>query len=163
MANHLAWQHRAPWMQMMGQAWLGRFLSERLVPKTCHAQSMNLGSQTLTLPCDYCHAGLLTSTRLSGQQWDAPNGWAPLQHMVVEGLACSGTAQGRELADTIASRWLSTNLAAWNATGHMHEKYNMLEPGKVGGGGEYAPQLGFGWTNGVVLDFLVQGYGVGRH
>ena len=36
----------------------------------------------------------------------------------------------------------------------MHEKYNALVPGAVGGGGEYAPQVGFGWSNGVLLELL---------
>jgi neutral trehalase len=37
----------------------------------------------------------------------------------------------------------------------MHEKYDVSQPGGgVGGGGEYAPQVGFGWSNGVALDLL---------
>ena len=36
----------------------------------------------------------------------------------------------------------------------MYEKYNAEEPGHGGGGGEYIPQVGFGWTNGAALDLL---------
>ena len=36
----------------------------------------------------------------------------------------------------------------------MHEKYDATRPGERGGGGEYNPQVGFGWTNGVVLWLL---------
>jgi alpha,alpha-trehalase len=36
----------------------------------------------------------------------------------------------------------------------MHEKYNAFVPGERGSGGEYLPETGFGWTNGVALDFL---------
>ena len=36
----------------------------------------------------------------------------------------------------------------------MYEKYDAFEPGVGGGGGEYVPQVGFGWTNGVALDLL---------
>ncbi len=36
----------------------------------------------------------------------------------------------------------------------MYEKYDATHPIRVGGGGEYGVQLGFGWTNGAVLDFL---------
>ena len=36
----------------------------------------------------------------------------------------------------------------------MYEKYDATAETKEGGGGEYDVQLGFGWTNGVVLDFL---------
>jgi hypothetical protein len=99
-------------------------------------------------------AGVLTTDiEGSGQQWDAPNAWPPLQDMLVEGLAASGTESGEELALDLTRRWLNANFVAWKATGHMHEKYN-AETGQAGGGGEYVPQTGFGWTNGVVLRLL---------
>ena len=50
--------------------------------------------------------------------------------------------------------WLRTNLIAYQRTGFMFEKYNCTTVGAGGGGGEYIPQMGFGWTNGVVLDLL---------
>lgn len=37
-------------------------------------------------------------------------------------------------------------------------QYSAEELGGYGGGGEYVVQAGFGWTNGVILDFL-QMYG----
>lgn len=46
-------------------------------------------------------------------------------------------------------------MRVYNATGAMHEKYDVTKPGgEIGGGGEYAPQVGFGWSNGVALDLL---------
>jgi hypothetical protein len=36
----------------------------------------------------------------------------------------------------------------------MFEKYNAFEMGIGGGGGEYTPQIGFGWSNGVALVLL---------
>lgn len=36
----------------------------------------------------------------------------------------------------------------------MHEKYDATRPGKRGEGGEYVPQEGFGWSNGVALTLL---------
>lgn len=33
----------------------------------------------------------------------------------------------------------------------MYEKYDAFVVGKGGGGGEYVPQIGFGWSNGVAL------------
>jgi alpha,alpha-trehalase len=33
----------------------------------------------------------------------------------------------------------------------MEEKYDVVDVGRPGGGGEYANQDGFGWTNGVAL------------
>ncbi|RHZ87199.1 hypothetical protein Glove_40g169 [Diversispora epigaea] len=36
-------------------------------------------------------------------------------------------------------------------TGHIFEKYDTQELGLPGGGGEYDVQVGFGWTNGILL------------
>ncbi|KAL7140526.1 hypothetical protein ABFS83_09G125200 [Erythranthe nasuta] len=101
-----------------------------------------------------CQAGIATSLTNSGQQWDFPNGWAPLQHMIVEGLVRSGSEQARCLAEDIAVKWIRTNYVAYKKTGAMHEKYDVQKCGAYGGGGEYIPQTGFGWSNGVVLAFL---------
>nr|CAD1835463.1 unnamed protein product [Ananas comosus var. bracteatus] len=98
--------------------------------------------------------GITTSLSNTGQQWDFPNGWAPLQHLIVEGLAYSGSKEAKSVAEDIAIRWIRTNYAAYRITGAMHEKYDVTECGKPGGGGEYKPQTGFGWSNGVVLAFL---------
>ncbi|KAL6642811.1 hypothetical protein ACP70R_020992 [Stipagrostis hirtigluma subsp. patula] len=99
-------------------------------------------------------AGIATSLSNTGQQWDFPNGWAPLQHLIVEGLLNSASEEARKLAEDIATRWVRTNYAAYKATGAMHEKYDVEACGKSGGGGEYKPQTGFGWSNGVILSFL---------
>ncbi|KAL2535021.1 Trehalase [Abeliophyllum distichum] len=101
-----------------------------------------------------CPAGIATSLTNSGQQWDFPNGWAPLQHMIVEGLVRSRSEQARSTAKDIAVKWIRTNYVAYKNTGNMHEKYDVEKCGDFGGGGEYVPQTGFGWSNGVVLAFL---------
>jgi alpha,alpha-trehalase len=89
--------------------------------------------------------GLVTTTRRTGQQWDAPNGWAPLQWIAVQGLSAYGE---RELAQEIATRWLATVARVYGETGKLLEKYD-VETARPGGGGEYPLQDGFGWTNGV--------------
>ncbi|XP_028789586.1 probable trehalase [Neltuma alba] len=99
-------------------------------------------------------AGIATSLTNSGQQWDFPNGWPPLQHMMVQGLMKSGLKEAASLAEEIARRWITTNYIAYKKSGLMHEKYNVEHCGKFGGGGEYVPQTGFGWSNGVVLALL---------
>ncbi|GMI89115.1 trehalase 1 [Hibiscus trionum] len=109
-----------------------------------------------------CAAGVATSLTNSGQQWDFPNGWAPLQHMIVEGLSRSASTEARRVAKDIAERWLRTNYVAYKKTGAMHEKYNVEKCGDYGGGGEYIPQTGFGWSNGVVLAFLEE-FGWPKH
>ena len=57
-------------------------------------------------------------------------------------------------AAELATRWLRSNMLGWNQSHAMHEKYDATRPGQRGGGGEYTPQVGFGWTNGVVLWLL---------
>ena len=82
--------------------------------------------------------------------------WPPLAQILIEGLDTCGAPGGAELAAELARRWLHSNLKGWSATGHMHEKYDAPRPGERGGGGEYKPQIGFGWTNGVVLWLLAR-------
>ncbi|GGG41800.1 periplasmic trehalase [Croceivirga lutea] len=94
--------------------------------------------------------GVLTTLTYSGQQWDAPNGWAPLQWMTFKGLQNYGHKQ---LADTIASRWVNLNEKVYQNTGKFVEKYNVEDMTLEAGGGEYPVQDGFGWSNGVYLAF----------
>lgn len=95
--------------------------------------------------------GLITTLEDTGQQWDAPNGWAPLQWVAIEGLRHYGY---HHLANEIKKRWLDTTLAVFKAKGKMIEKYNVISPDRLGGGGEYPLQDGFGWTNGVAAALL---------
>lgn len=95
--------------------------------------------------------GLVTTLEETGQQWDAPNGWAPLHWMAYRGLLNYGFT---ELAQTIRKRWVSLNLQVYAATGKMTEKYNVQDENTEGAGGEYPNQDGFGWTNGVLLSML---------
>lgn len=92
--------------------------------------------------------GLLTTLNDTGQQWDAPNGWAPLQAVAVDGLEAYGHEQ---LAGEVARRWIDLNTRVYQATGKMVEKYNVVDMSLLSGGGEYPVQDGFGWTNGVFL------------
>lgn len=92
--------------------------------------------------------GFVTTTQSTGQQWDAPNGWAPLQWIVIRGLWNYGF---RDLAQDAAERWLATNEKVFRHTGKMMEKYNVEDTAVEAGGGEYPSQDGFGWTNGVYL------------
>jgi alpha,alpha-trehalase len=95
--------------------------------------------------------GIVTTTIDSGQQWDWPNGWAPLQWIAVEGLSAYG--QNR-LAETIACRWMVNVSRVYLQTGKLVEKYDVIATDQPGGGGEYPTQDGFGWTNGVMLKLM---------
>ncbi|MEM9723825.1 MAG: trehalase family glycosidase, partial [Bacteroidota bacterium] len=102
-----------------------------------------------TLEAQFLKAGGLVSTTLTtGQQWDAPNGWAPLQWISIQGLRNYGY---HKLAEEIRMRWIYLNGAVYKRTGKMLEKYNVVDLSLEGGGGEYPVQDGFGWTNGVFL------------
>jgi len=93
--------------------------------------------------------GLITTTESTNQQWDAPNGWPPLQWMAIKGLDNYGHVK---LAKDIANRWMKLNKRVYENTGKMMEKYNVVDTALTAGGGEYPAQDGFGWTNGVYLD-----------
>ena len=97
--------------------------------------------------------GLVTTLTHSGQQWDAPNGWACLQWMAIVGLRNYGFDA---LAETIKKRWLRANETVFKKTGKMLEKYNVEDIGTEPTGGEYGVQDGFGWTNGLYLKLIME-------
>jgi alpha,alpha-trehalase len=94
--------------------------------------------------------GLATTTEDTGEQWDAPNGWAPLQWIAIDGLRRHGQ---QELAAKIAAAWVAENARVYCRTGKLVEKYNVRDAGS-GAGGEYPVQDGFGWTNAVLIKLL---------
>ena len=97
--------------------------------------------------------GFTTTLVASGQQWDAPNGWPPLQWLGMEGVRRYGRA---DVADTARDRWLALNRRTYRATGKMTEKYDVVDLARPAGGGEYPTQDGFGWSNGVALALSAQ-------
>lgn len=90
--------------------------------------------------------GLRTTTLTTGEQWDAPNGWAPLQWIAISGLRRYGQSA---LAESLACRWMLTVRRLYGESGKLVEKYDVVTR-RRGGGGEYPTQDGFGWTNGVM-------------
>jgi alpha,alpha-trehalase len=95
--------------------------------------------------------GLICSLVETGQQWDSPNGWAPLHWITIIGLRNYGYD---ELAETIRSRWIRTNTLVYETHHKLVEKYDVIGGNNLGGGGEYPVQDGFGWTNGVLEALL---------
>ncbi|KAJ9077679.1 hypothetical protein DSO57_1014488 [Entomophthora muscae] len=126
--------------------------------------------------------GATPTTHLNSTlQWDYPNSWAPLEYISIEAILNShdllpASSPHREslknMAIDIANRFFQSAFCAWHSTGgstktlarisslppshkgFLFEKYNTDKIGKVGGGGEYHVQVGFGWTNGVLLHLL---------
>lgn len=98
--------------------------------------------------------GFPTSLETTGQQWDLPNGWPPLQHMAIWGMSQSQNQQLKAEAFSLANKSIVSNWIAWNRSRNMYEKYSTNISGEGGSGGEYGVQEGFGWSNGVVLELL---------
>ena len=95
--------------------------------------------------------GVATTTLDTGQQWDAPNGWAPLQWIAVTGLRRYDQVA---LAATVACRWIVNVNDGYRRSGKLVEKYDVIHSGQGGAGGEYPLQDGFGWTNGVLRKLM---------
>ncbi|PWT77435.1 MAG: alpha,alpha-trehalase [Bacteroidetes bacterium] len=102
--------------------------------------------------------GFVTTEYPTGEQWDSPNGWAPLEWMMIWGLDRCGQ---KELAAEAAKSWISLNIKVYKQTGKLMEKYNVVDIDKEAGGGEYPGQDGFGWTNGILLK-LIGIYGMSK-
>jgi alpha,alpha-trehalase len=102
--------------------------------------------------------GILTSTNVSGSQWDAPFGWAPLQLFAVRGLRRYGfVADG----DRIARAFLSMLADDFDRRGTLVEKYDVERRSSDTSGalkfGYTSNEVGFGWTNGVALELMAPG------
>uniref|UniRef100_A0A0A9Y0X3 Trehalase n=1 Tax=Lygus hesperus TaxID=30085 RepID=A0A0A9Y0X3_LYGHE len=95
--------------------------------------------------------GLPTTMCFSGEQWDWPNSWAPLQLIASQGFRNVGLPV---LGFKIASNWVNNNYTGYLKHGVIFEKYDCRRPGMTGFGGEYEEQVGFGWSNGVLFQFM---------
>ncbi|KAK1752524.1 glycoside hydrolase [Echria macrotheca] len=124
-------------------------------------------------------AGGIPATNFqTGQQWDEPNVWPCLQHVLMEGLRRTPATFGesdpsyvavQDLSLRLAQRYLDSTFCTWYATGGqtsatpklaglgssavgiMFEKYSDNSTNVAGSGGEYEVVEGFGWTNGVLI------------
>jgi len=107
------------------------------------------------LPRFEAPGGVLTSTQTTGNQWDAPYGWAPLQLMAVDGLRRYGYDAD---ADRLAIKFVSLVADDFDAHGTIVEKYDVrrrtsdLRQGLRFG--YTSNEVGFGWTNAAVLELL---------
>ena len=99
--------------------------------------------------------GLRTSNYISGNQWDAPFGWAPFQLIAVRGLLRYGY---QTEAKRIAEKFVTLALNDFERCGYLLEKYDLERcSGHVSDEiqfGYSTNEIGFGWTNGVVLELL---------
>jgi len=126
--------------------------------------------------------GAIAATNLqTGQQWDEPNVWPPLQYVLMKGLLNTPlevndeddeqTTQDyvwtQDLALDLAQRYVDSLYCTWRVTGGatenepqlpgaegngtIFEKYSDEATNARGGGGEYEVVEGFGWSNGVLI------------
>jgi alpha,alpha-trehalase len=99
--------------------------------------------------------GLQTSDYVSGSQWDAPFGWAPLELIALDGLRRYGY---REDAERISVKFLSLVRREFLRQGYIVEKYDVVKGGSNVAGsihfGYSANQAGFGWTNAAFTTIL---------
>ena len=125
--------------------------------------------------------GAIAASNLqTGQQWDEPNVWPPLEYIIIQGLLNtpleSTTTDNQttvdyiwtqDLALELSQRYLDSTFCTWRVTGGstsqfpqlqnaqgngtMFEKYSDESTNARGGGGEYTVVEGFGWTNGVLI------------
>ena len=103
------------------------------------------------LPQFLAEGGLLTSLSTSNNhQWATPNGWAPLQWLVTEGLDRYGYMNE---ANDIRQRWCQTCEDGFKRDHTLLEKYNVIKPNTPPAHGVYGTVKGFGWTNGVYINF----------
>jgi len=99
---------------------------------------------------EHC-GGLVTSLASQhGRQWAFPNGWAPLQWLVTEGLDRYGF---KVEATRIREKWCGICNDIFEKSGTMWEKYNVVDPHQFPEDGLYGSISGFGWTNAVYVDF----------
>ncbi|MFT6867340.1 MAG: alpha,alpha-trehalase [Cyclobacteriaceae bacterium] len=140
--------------------WTEQQLSDHLTLAGAYPLYFNVADQdqangqAAIIQNEFLHpGGLITTSIKSGQQWDSPNGWAPLQWIAIKGLDQYGQ---KELAADISIKWLAINKKVFDNTGRMMEKYNVTDTTLLAGGGEYPTQDGFGWTNGVLLGLLAE-------
>lgn len=101
--------------------------------------------------------GLMTSTRESGSQWDAPFGWAPMQMLAVEGLRRYGYE--RE-AERVSVNFLSLVLKEFVEHNAIVEKYDVVRrDSQVSAGlrfGYASNEIGFGWTNAAFTELYAR-------
>jgi len=95
--------------------------------------------------------GVAMSTRETRVQWDLPYGWAPTQLITVEGLRRYGM---NEAADRISREFISMVTENFQRDGTIREKYNVVTRSSetVLTAGYKSNVIGFGWTNGVLLE-----------
>jgi alpha,alpha-trehalase len=99
--------------------------------------------------------GLLASTYVTGNQWDAPFGWAPFHYFAVKALIRYGYISE---AERLSYKFINLVNHEFEQHGSVFEKYDVSsESSEVKATikfGYQSNEIGFGWTNAVYLELL---------
>lgn len=71
---------------------------------------------------DLFPGGVPNTLLQTGEQWDYPNVWPPMQYILVEALRALGDKKADDLALSWTSRWVQSNFLAYKETRAMYEK-----------------------------------------
>ncbi|WP_336220789.1 alpha,alpha-trehalase [Citrobacter amalonaticus] len=154
--DHYLWNDKAGWYadyDLNSKQVRNQLTAAALFPLYVNAASKDRASKMAAATRAHLlqPGGLATTSVKSGQQWDAPNGWAPLQWVATEGLQNYGQ---NDVAMEVTWSFLTNVQHTYDREQKLVEKYDVSSTGTGGGGGEYPLQDGFGWSNGVTLKML---------
>lgn len=74
------------------------------------------------LELDKYPGGVPNTLYATGEQWDFPNVWPPMQYLLIKGLENLGTNESVELSTRWGHRWVKSNFQAYSETRTMFEK-----------------------------------------
>ncbi|KAH8337872.1 hypothetical protein KR067_007719 [Drosophila pandora] len=97
-----------------------------------------------------------TMNKYSYQKWDYPNSFPPMMFIVIEGLDNLGTPESKAMSKKWAHHWTKSVYAAYKNENRIFERYNCNEFGQPGDRSGNAQFTGYGWTIGVVFEFLAK-------
>lgn len=157
--NHLCWD------QDLGHYFDYHIIRQRVRPYICAttfyplwagiASSEQARRVVQNLSALESAGGLLTSAYFTGNQWDAPFGWAPLHYFAVKGLARYGH---HKAAQRLATKFVRLINREFKEHGVIFEKYDVSRRSayvkKALKFGYQTNEIGFGWTNAVYLELL---------
>ncbi|XP_014279134.1 trehalase isoform X2 [Halyomorpha halys] len=94
---------------------------------TFHPQKItnNIINYMVKYNLDRYTGGFPSSTEYSGEQWDFPNAWPPLQAFLIQGLDRIGTYEASEVAFYFADKYIHSNYKGFKELGVMFEKSHL--------------------------------------
>nr|XP_022911041.1 trehalase-like [Onthophagus taurus] len=118
-------------------------------------QAFRAASYLVRLGINKFEGGIPATLENTGEKWDFPNAFAPIQSMIVQGLARSGSEAAAFLAEQFARDWIKANMISWKQRGVLFDYYDSERPGKTNQGVDKKfGGVNGGWSSGVLLEFI---------